>query len=1066
MTTLAQTNGFYLYTSNRTERLLDCLAAFIDFKNSSGRNIFEKETFLIQSQGMERMISQAMSSHFGSWCNYSYYSPVKFLQLVAGHLDLEQTSQGYEREHLIWWFDLLLSSLDDPSLASVQAYINGENGSLKRFQLARQLANIFDQYQLMRPDMLEKWTSGERLYTSDAEIWQQLLWNALQTELAPQQHRGSLVLDINEALKSGETFPDLSRDVYIFGLHIMAPLFLQCLQSLSSHVRVHLFLLSPCREYWGDMETKRQSIRRAMAAVNPDDLLVLSNDEYHPLLRAYGQQGRIFQEMLLESVEFAGEVEAYTDEECDTLLHTLQQELLDNRVDHKQQSTPMAMDGSVEIISCHSRFREIMVLRDHILHQLNNNPGLKLREIVVMAPDIQEYVPFIEAVFHDIHHSIADRSSRKRNEVFAAFSSFLHLFSGRFGWNEVLELLKLPVIHPQFDLSLTDLENLQRWIVDSGIRWGLSASQRSDDLDLPDFGENSWQTGLDRILLGYAMQGNYTFQGVSPYQDIEGGSARAVGGLIEFIEIISTLREQLKTPKSVSQWVDLFLTACDDLFGQQDSRDLLELRSILTELKETAQIHSSSPVEFAIMLDWFDHAAKEARTSSGFLRGQITFCSMLPMRSIPFKVVCLIGLNDGEFPKKDQFATFDLMGVEQRRGDRSSRNDDRYQFLEAILAARKTLYLSYVGQSIKTNEQIPPSVVVTELIEVLQQYYGVDEPVTHHPLQPFSHRYFDGGNQNLFSYDDDYCRVAQSLQGENTKQTQWWQGKLACEEKEIRFEDLLRFFSNPQRWFVRNRLGIDLQLEDSAPDENERFSLDPLTKYQINHTLISGLQAKEAPADLLQPFRVSGNWFVSVPGEIEAVKTAKSVERYITQIGKLGLGDPCEPVTFSCEVGATTLSGTLDGLYERGLVLIRFGKCRGADVLRAWLHFLVVQKVLNKVLPVYLLCQENSYVLQAGHEAELMQLDEAVECFWQGSEQPFPLYVEPAFEYIKQRYGRGTILPMQKALTKLDDELNKGYQPELELLLEGLGPEDVLNDEFEQLVDEILDPVWRAFIGK
>ncbi len=1065
MTTIDQTNGFYLYTSNRTERLLDCLASFIDLKNSAGRNIFEKSIFLIQSQGMERMISQAMSDHFGSWCNYSYHSPVKFLQLIADCLSLEQDSEGYQRETLIWRLDSLLSNLDDDSLAAVRGYVQGDNGSLKRFQLARQLANIFDQYQLMRPDLLQKWAGGERLYNHEAEIWQMHLWNALQSKLTPQKHRGNLVMDIISKLNSGEKYSRLPSDIYICGLHIMAPLFLHCLQSLSAHVRVHLFLLSPCREYWGDVETKRQQIRRAISGTGAAEQLLFIDDEHHPLLRAYGQQGRIFQEMLLESVVFSGDIDSYEDEERDTLLHTLQQDLLDNNMESVEEPADLSSDGSIEIVSCHSRFREIMVLRDHILHRLNNDPDLKLREIVVMAPDIQEYVPFIEAIFHDIHHSIADRSSRKRNTVFAAFSSFLHLFSGRYGWNEVLELLKLPAVYPQFDLSPTDLDNMQRWVVESGIRWGLSASQRSDDLGVPPFGENSWQQGLERILLGYAMQGDGSFQGVVPFQDIEGASARALGGLIEFIEVLTTCRTVFKEPRTPSEWADLFLDNCDALFGRPDSRDLLELRSILSDLKENSRGALSQPVNFALMLDWFDHAAKEARTSSGFLRGQITFCSMLPMRSIPFKVVCLIGLNDGEFPKKDQFATFDLMGAERRRGDRSARNDDRYQFLEAILAARDMLYLSYVGQSIKNNEKIPPSVVVTELIEVLQQYYNVETPVTVHPLQPFSRRYFDNSNPNLYSYDRDYCRVAQTLLAENEQKGSWWQGKFLYEDDVIRFHDLLRFFSNPAGWFVRNRLGIDLKREDSAPDENERFALDHLTKYQVNQMLLSGLQKEQDAIELLKPFYVSGNWFAAVPGEVETIKSVHSAQQYLAQIESLGLGAVLEPLEFSFEIGGYTLVGTLNGLYERGLVLVRFGKCRGEDILKAWLHFLVLQH-LGKLLPVHLLTEEKVFSLHPDIESDLMNLEQAVDCFIQGSEQPLGLYVEPAFAYVKQLNGRGNNTPINQAATKLEDVLESGFQPEIELLVHGMSPEDVLDEQFEQLTMDIVNPVWRALNGK
>ncbi|MGR9100911.1 MAG: exodeoxyribonuclease V subunit gamma, partial [Gammaproteobacteria bacterium] len=432
---------FILHTSNKTENLLAHLSKLLE--TSPPDSPFSKEIFLIQSQGMERWLSQQLASRFGVWGNYRFLFPGKFFSSMARRAGAGTGNEDFERERLLWRIEGLLRRLDGAEFAPLRDYLTGESSGLKRFQLARQLAQLFDQYQIMRPEMLAAWQRGEAAAGHPAENWQMSLWRMI-TGCLGESHRGSLWLEAIGRLDSspeGGFADELPERLLIFGLNTLPPLFLRFLHSLARHMQVHLFLLNPCRTYWADLESKRQRARRNPAQEgNPEDVYEIG----HPLLAVLGQQGREFQEMLLEGESF--EVESFEDEYGPDLtnLQQLQSDILNNRMEAKK----LAIDGTLSVHACHSRMREVEVVKDQLLDILEQEPNLSLRDMVVMAPDIQVYAPFISAVFADIQHAIADRSLRASSGRLDVFIRFLRLSQSRLGWQTVLELLEQPSVYP------------------------------------------------------------------------------------------------------------------------------------------------------------------------------------------------------------------------------------------------------------------------------------------------------------------------------------------------------------------------------------------------------------------------------------------------------------------------------------------------------------------------------------------------------------------------------------------------------------------------------------------
>jgi exodeoxyribonuclease V gamma subunit len=450
-------------------------------------------------------------------------------------------------------------------------------------------------------------------------------------------------------------------------------------------------------------------------------------------------------------------------------------------------------DKSVQIHVCHSPMREVEVLHDQLLALFEQHPDLLAKDIVVMMPEVEKYAPYIQAVFSTqsdettrIPYSITDRSLRAENTLIDSFFMILEIVQTRFTATDVLNILDSSAVQQRFEVTESELELIRHWVAATHIRWGSDAAGRQA-MDLPDFSEYTWENGLHRMLLGYVLpaQQESLFADILPFDDIEGHDGLTLGKLADFLQKLFDYTKMLKQPHYLDEWQSI-LNALLDTFLSTDATTESQaqtIRNLLNKLVTDAKLAQfNTVVSYEVILAYLQHYLEAEPTTAHFLTGQVTFCSLLPMRSIPFKVVCLLGMSDRNYPRSHHIISFDLISqVVSRPGDRSRRQNDRYSFLEALLAARDYFYLSYVGQSIHDNTVIPPSVLVSEILETIEIGFlppdsdknpkntMTDYLVTHHPLQAFSHRYFDGKDAKLFSYSQEYCMASDALLQRNNQ---------------------------------------------------------------------------------------------------------------------------------------------------------------------------------------------------------------------------------------------------------------------------------------------------------
>jgi len=957
----------YIHHSNRLERLFDELAGIM---TTPLPDPMQPEVVVVQSQGMARWLALRLAASRGICANLDCPFPAALIwRLFAARHQAIPPLSPYDVEALPWAVMTQLATLRrQPGFETLDRYLGREVRPIKQYQLAERIAAVFDQYLVYRPDWIMGWEQGRD------DHWQAGLWRGLRERL-DGPHRAALLFDLLGSLN-----PDLTRAanlperLFLFGIPALPQSYFEVFAALAKHLDVHLLLLNPCRAFWQEIVSERHLARLALRQGGPQtagpDMYYDTGNE---LLAMLGTMGQDFQ-ALLQQYD-AQENDCFEEPDPSTLLGRLQADILDSlpgdRADgewHWREE-----DRSVRIHVAHSPMREVEILHDQLLELFSRDPDLTPAEVLVMTPDIGRYGPFIEAVFGAAAHgrglipySIADRQPREESQAVKVFLDLLDLGADRLGAGRVLALLDVEPVRERFAIRAEEVGTIRDWVRDTRIFWGLDGSHRAA-LGLPAVERGTWRHGLDRMVLGYALpgDGHRFFGDLLPYDLIEGSDGDLLGRLHDFLDSVGELARQLDLPRPVEEWsetmrriMDRFLRPGDDI-----ELELRDLRYVLDRMgRGAAAARFEEPVALEVAKAHVERSLAQRGGRGNFLTGRVTFCQMVPMRSIPGRVICLLGMEDGAFPRMDRPPGFDLMTGDFRVGDRSRRGDDRYLFLEAILSARRCLYLSYVGRDIRDDAATPPSVVIDGLLEQAGRMTGLDRAgitarlVTCHPLQPFSHRYFQEEGP-LFSYSRSALHIARAA-GSAVPRPAIVAAPLVPEETDgttvVELAAFIRFFENPVREFLRQRLGLSLDEKLEEWPDREPFSLDGLDRYRLSGDLVARELAGERHHDAYRVHLAGGELPEGSGGRLEFRRTANLAAEFAARLRRMRGQDDPRPAAplyrrIDRRLGRLRLTGRLE-LWPAGQYLFRptrLANLRYRDLVDHWLLHLVLNDSLN-----------------------------------------------------------------------------------------------------------------------
>ncbi len=1035
---------FQVIHSNSMHRLAD---RFIEQTGIAPLGPFDQQMVVVQSFGMGQWLKLRQAEQIGIAANLNCILPANLIwnlyRELLPDLDLPSTSP-YAIEYLTWHLIRYFPDCQRDDFDEVRAFLEGTgDGQVREYQLAEKIATLFDQYLIYRSDWIDQWeqASGRPPDLSIAEVWQRQLWQRLSQDplLASGTHRAGLHRALLRRLESSEPLPGhLPGHIAVMGLSALPPMHLQTLQAYSRKAEVDLYFLNPSEHYWGDIVSEqnqaKRSIRRLLskASLAADDYLETGN----PLLSSWGRQGREFLEQLLETPDVA-EVDDFDPPTPGKLLNDVKRDIFDLSfgTEFGQNVAPgkkpvAATDISIQIHSCHSRMREIEVLYDQLMRMFDESPELRPADVIVMTPDVSAYAPFAQAVFkqHGLPISIADRTTAGQSPILIALLSLLALPDARVTGTEVMDLLEIPAVSRRFGLDDSELMVIGRWIETSGIRWEIDESTREQHWQLPRQRHNTWRFGLDRLLLGITMESEAgTCQDILPL-DVDTGQAELLGTLCEIIDLIDRYREALSDSHVSRGWRELVSDIIEDFFepDQQEEQDLVQVRELLirleTEHEETGFDQALTPKMFRY---WLDRQLSVATQSRGFISGSITFATLVPMRSVPFRVVCLLGMNDGEYPRTDRPQDFDLMAAAHRRGDRSKRDDDRYLFLEALLSADEYFYISYIGRGIRDNQEQPPSVLVSELVSYLDRTFE-HSAVTEHPLQPFSDAYYQPeGHPNLVTYRSEWYDALRS----HSPPAPFTDSPLANhpELDLVSLEQLRRFFRAPAQSFLRLRLGVYFEDRDIELDDVEPFELGGLEQYALVQRCLDGLETGIPVGRIREEALAGGMVIPGEPGERalnQALLRASAIHERVRDMAIE------EAIVFDgeCVLNQGTdaerrISGTVVGLVNDRVINFRAATLRKRQLLEAWINHLFVNALRGET-PTSLVSLRNDKVLEQellpiSPAAALAQLSAFALLYDQGLRHPLPLIPETSGRYLEAVKKHGDHAAARKAATAI-----------------------------------------------
>lgn len=904
---------FYLYQSNRLESLAALFAGIQRVRPLE--SALAAEQIVVQSQGMRRYLSVYLARELGVAANLQFSLPAGLTwQLMQKLIPDIPALSPFSPEVMRWrLLDLFRSerfqtTSEFENVRSIlQSYLG--SGESADYQLAGQLADIFDQYLVYRPQWIDAWQEGKLLGLGEDEVWQAQLWRYLDDGNQSAPHRVALW----EKLLSSLDKAHLPERFFVFGISTMAPMYLQLLQKISEHCDVFVFALNPSGQYWGNV------IEAAQLLKGGDDADLSQTG--HPLLASLGKQGRDFFDFLTEiGLEEQPVFEEVSD---DTLLHCLQNDIQNLRMPSEHSRADLLDDGSVRIVSAHSPLRELQILKDKLLRILHEHPDWQPHDIAVLTPNIEPYSPFIEAVFGQaqggaqaLPYSVSDVKLSCRQPLLYALEQTLDLLESRFEVDKVLPLLESGLVLRRFGLTADDLPLLHDTIAELNVHWGLDGTMRgaADNLF-------TWQQALERIVLGWMLpdDGSPLWQNVSAWHG-DVNRLDVFGRFAAFIRTLSRLAAEWRKPAAVEEWTErcrdlvqsLFLPDADDQYALQQFEQALAKWQEETAL---AGFSGTLPQHTVIR-----HIRRflGSESQAGFLRGGITFCSMVPMRSLPFKVICLLGLNDGDFPRNTKAAVFDLIAKHPQKGDRARRDDDRYLFLESLISAREHLYLSYVGRSIRTNEALAPSALLNELADCIADMTGKSTAelyagqIEQHPLQAFSTRYFDGGSLN--SSRQDY---ADALNRPSEKRPPFYTRPLEDGEPPLSVSqnELAAFWKNPVKHWLRHTLDWQPPYLEEADSAGEPFA--PPKSREIAAAYLQARREHRDFADTAAELTAQSMLPAGQLGTLWRTNfetAAKSLEQEILNSPKL----PAAPYEYLSD--GLTLHGSLTALHLHGQI--------------------------------------------------------------------------------------------------------------------------------------------------
>jgi exodeoxyribonuclease V gamma subunit len=909
---------------------------------------FASEVVAVPAAGVERWLAQRLSHVLGAGANgagicanVEFPSPARLLDdAVAALSDDPDAAAAWRAERMVWpLLELVDSGYPVPGRAAASPG--------RRYAWAARVAGIFARYAVERPELIAAWARGEADLAGLPEDlrWQPGLWRELRERIGTPSPAERLP-DVLDALRKNPDRLALPDRISVFGLNRLTRYRLLVLAALAEHRAVHLWINHASPALWA-----------AVAAGNPPR---------HPFLASMSRDVQALQRRLVEVAPDLTDHLHSVPARPAGLLGRLQTALYDDAAPADPAPRDPA-DDSVTVHACHGRARQVEVLRDVVIARLEADPTLQPRDVLVMCPDIEAFAPLIAAAFSGVTDTdggrtahpattlrvaLADRAPRASNPLYGTVETLLRLAAGRAGLGAVLDLVETDPVRRRFGLDADATAQLREWMEQARVSWGYDAAHRGR-YGLGSITTGTWRNGLDRLLLGVTMEdtGAWLADAV-PLDDVDSTQIDLAGRFAELLDRLAAAVEFFSAARPVAEWArGLGPIVC----GLTLPAAAWQTSALLRDLDDLA----AQTTGHAVDVDLADFTAlwamrTPARPSrTGFRSGSLTVATMVPMRSVPHRVVVLLGLDDGVFPRADYVDGDDLLARDRRDGERDPRTEDRQLLLDAVSAAKEHLVVLHTGADERSGLPVPPAVPLAELLDALDSVAvgaaggPVSAEVTvRHPLQPFDPRNFTGEGNAFRSFDPVGLAGARAMLGTRLPRAPFISEALpAAPVEDVELDDLRAMLLHPVKEFLRRRLGVRLAEPVVEVPEALPVELDGLLEWGVGDRLLT---ARLAGRDITDCVDAEVRRGVVPPGEL-GLEVVRRIGRAAEAVAVLArdhlVGDPDSlDINAEVRVGGVdrALRGTVTGVRAGVVTRVSFSKIGPKQLLAAWVDLLAL----------------------------------------------------------------------------------------------------------------------------
>ena len=1056
--------ALHLYCSDQLGNLVLALAS--QLKNNT-QNPLQKNTIVVQSPGMARWLWLTLAKENQVAANLEFPMVASFLwELMAANVEGVKTQTRFGKQPLSWsLWEQLEVWIELPEFEVLKAYVEaGDQPALRRFRLSQQLADLFDQYLLYRPDWIDAWQQDQMPVDirNDAHSeWQSALWRKLvkhsqQEDSLQLDHRVWLQQAFMKRLEQGEQLK-VPANVYIFGISVMPDSHLQLVNALAKHSQVEIFQLSPSSEYWLEDKTKKSMLKESMQL----PLLEESKLDLSPpllgneLLNRWGAATRPYLAKLYELVAYdfvdmhSNSEGSFESNNSVSLLHYLQHNILNAKT--ADPWLLKACDNSFTIHSCYSVIREVEALHDYLLTTLDRDATLTPSDILVITPDINRYAPAVKAVFDQgippdvkLPYNIADRSQLAEAPLLKTFSQLLTLADGPLTLSSIMELLGQPLLLQRF--KFPEPEQLLPVLQKAGIRWGLDEKRRAGNQP---WAAGSWQQGIKALLIGYLVNDEtMTWQNSAPVHHISGQQHTLLGNLYRFFQALQQLSNSVKKEKSWQQWkeqcqdwIGRFFCAEDQIIKIEDgAASLVQLRDWLEcFFAQTALSGMQRKIPFSVFKEAILTQLTLEISKQPFLNGGITMGQMVPMRAIPFKVICIMGLNSGSFPRQNNPQAFDLMANNPRVGDRNKQSEDRFLFLETLMAVKQKFYCSFIGRSRRDNSPKLPSNILSEFLNdcrvwLRDEHGGVfsekglwQRLVVEHAIQPFSEK---AQKQDVINnYHPLWLAPVRDIKS-NLKDDQL---KLLQPPSQVLLKDVITFFNHPLKAWLRDRLGLYMESQSHLTQDEEVFVVDGLQQWELINACIKQHDHDRA-IEVLKRAEYFGSLPYGLSGEKAKNQIQESAALLIQKADEYAISD-CRAEYFSSSVYIAGKYVEVGGellVNDSYSMLLSASKLKGKVILSLWLsHLLMAADGSGRSSVVIARNDKNKVealcLAPVDKELAKKELSLLLELWWEGQQVPLMMMPNSGWLLVNKgdKKAREQLLGSFKKVGETDDAYHR-----------------------------------------